>query len=175
MKRVVLIGATGSGKTTLGRTLSARLHIPFTDLDDLFWLPGWQQRPEEEFRRLAAEALPENGAWIVAGNYGGLRDLVWGRADTVVWLDYGFALTFFRLLKRSIARVLSRETFCNGNRETVGKLLSGDGIISWLFQTYRRRKKDFGEAFENPAARPYITWVRLTTPDDTRKWLETLS
>ncbi len=48
-ERIVIIGPSGSGKTTLGRWLERELGLPFTDLDDLHWQPGWREAPLPAF------------------------------------------------------------------------------------------------------------------------------
>ena len=60
MKRVLIFGDSNSGKSTLGVPLAERLGVRFVELDALYWLPGWQGRPDEEFRALLAvdDAVP---------------------------------------------------------------------------------------------------------------------
>jgi len=90
--RIAIIGSTGSGKSTLATSLAAKLTIPHTELDNLHWLPGWRERSNEEFRELVDLATQET-AWVIDGGYSVVRDLVWGRADVIVWLNYSFATT----------------------------------------------------------------------------------
>ena len=68
MQRVVVFGASGSGKTTLGRWLSGQFDLPFVDLDDVYWRPGWIESPISEFRAKVAD-IACGQRWIVAGNY----------------------------------------------------------------------------------------------------------
>jgi len=92
-QRISVVGTSGSGKTTVGRAIADRLGIPFIELDALAWLPGWVNRPLAELRELVDERT-RGPMWVVDGNYSKVRDLVWGRADTVVWLDYPFHHVF---------------------------------------------------------------------------------
>ena len=85
MKHIVVVGTTGSGKSTLAERLAARIGGDFVDLDALNWGPNWTPAPIPEFRRRAAAAL-SGERWVVAGNYSKLRDIVWGAADTLIWL-----------------------------------------------------------------------------------------
>jgi adenylate kinase family enzyme len=111
MKRIIVLGVTGSGKTTFGRKLAARLGCKAVDLDDLNWLPGWVQRPTEEMYALAEqEAKAER--WVVMGNYSKIRPALWPHADTFIWLDYSFLRTFWQLLRRSILRAIDKNTIC---------------------------------------------------------------
>ncbi len=84
MNRVIVVGTTGSGKTTLAGALARKMACPFIELDALFWNPGWVKTPPDEFRRRVAEAIAQE-RWAAGGNYGTARDLVWQRADTLVW------------------------------------------------------------------------------------------
>jgi adenylate kinase family enzyme len=87
MKRIIVVGTSGCGKTTLANNLSKALGIPCIDLDDHYWLPGWQKRNTEEFYTIIEE-LTKGKLWIISGNYSEVRHLTWARCDTVIWLDY---------------------------------------------------------------------------------------
>ena len=84
MQRINVVGASGAGKSTFGAALAERLQGALVELDELFWRPGWQQAPNDEFRAAVDAALAVD-RWVVCGNYNRrVRDIVWGRADTVV-------------------------------------------------------------------------------------------
>jgi adenylate kinase family enzyme len=101
MRRVLVIGAPGSGKTTLSTRLAAKLGIPVHYLDHHHWLPGWQYRDDADARE-AVRAIAETPAWVMDGNFSGTFDLRMPRADTLVWLDYPRATCIRRVLKRAI-------------------------------------------------------------------------
>ena len=171
MNRIVIIGATGSGKTTLANALAEKHGMPFTDLDDLYWQPGWLETPPADFRAAVdhATAAPR---WIIAGNYSAVRDLTWGRADTLIWLDYSFHRVLWQLLRRSLRRVSDRNLICNGNRETWRKLLSRDSIIVWLFTSFAKRRRDHAALFRDATPYPNIkTLIHLKNPAEARQAL----
>ena len=85
--RTVVIGIGGSGKTTLAKQLAAHYGLRHIELDALYWLPNWQIREVDDFRALVAQAVAHD-QWVTDGNYRVVRDLVWGRATTVIWLNY---------------------------------------------------------------------------------------
>lgn len=127
--KIAIVGTSGSGKTTLARQMSQRLAVPHIELDALHWEPNWTEATIDVFRSRVKTAL-SGDAWVVDGNYSKIRPLVWTRADTIVWLDYSFAIVMRQILQRTIRRVVLREECCNGNRETFQKsFLSGDSVI----------------------------------------------
>lgn len=163
LSRTVVIGTSSSGKTTFARNLASHLGVDHTDLDSLFWLPGWQEREDDDFRaRVAAWAVRE--CWVVDGNYTRVRDLLWPRATAVIWLDYPFFLVLWRSLKRTVRRAVTGEEICNGNRETLRKsFLSRDSILLWVIQTHAKNRKRYAATFEDWAY-PNAVKIRLKTP-----------
>ena len=173
MQRVIVIGVTGSGKTTLARQVAERLGGPHVELDALHWEPDWQEAPDDVFRARVAAAL-EPDCWTVDGNYRAARDLVWPRADTIVWLDYRLGFVFWRLLRRTVTRIFSREELWNGNRENLRNLFSRHSIILWLFQSYGRHKREIPALFQQPEY-AHLHIVRLHSPQETARWLAGLA
>jgi hypothetical protein len=126
------------------------------------------------FRSRVATAL-SGDAWVVDGNHSKIRPLVWSRADTIVWLDYAFAIVMGRILQRTIRRVVLREECCNGNRETFQKsFLSGDSVIVWAGQTYQKNRRQYSTVFQQPEFM-HLKKVRLTSPKMAQRWLEEVS
>ena len=107
MRCINVVGSTGSGKTTLARLLAKRLSIPHVELDAYRWERNWTSASDQVFRLRVSEAVKKDG-WVIDGNYSITRDLVWARADTVVWLDYTFGLVLLRLTRRILRRGLLR-------------------------------------------------------------------
>lgn len=85
-KRVLVIGCSGSGKSTLAQKLAGRLGLPYVSMDrEIFWLPGWQQRPRAEaLARLKGFVAQER--WIIDGTSPGTLPLRLPRTDLVLWL-----------------------------------------------------------------------------------------
>lgn len=174
MPRIVIVGTTGTGKSTLAAHVASRLHIPHIDLDDLFWEPGWQGRPDDIFIPAVAKAAAGEN-WAISGNYTRAQGEIFPRAQTVVWLDYGFFRTLWQLLRRSLRRASSGEMICNGNHETLAKLFSADSIILWFFKTWAKNRRKYGDMFAHPGLYPHHTYIRLRHPRQTEIWLQTLS
>lgn len=171
-QRIAIVGTSGSGKTTLARQLSQKIGIPHVELDALHWEPNWVEATPETFQTRVFEALSRD-RWVVDGNYSKVRPLVWGRADTIVWLDYPFPVVMGQLFKRTIRRVMLQEACCNGNRETLQQsFFSQDSILLWAFRTYDKNRRRYQALFEQPEY-AHLKKVRLASPKATQSWLAT--
>jgi adenylate kinase family enzyme len=168
----VVVGSSGSGKTTLGRQIAARLDLPFIELDAIHWGANWKEPAEEEFRQRVARAL-EGEAWVADGNYGKARDITWGRAQALVWLDYPLSVCLARLFVRTVQRVVTREVLWNGNVETLRGQIAGDGLIPYTIRKHRGRRERYEALLQEPAY-VHLAIYRLRSPRETRRWLETI-
>ncbi|HOU15824.1 MAG TPA: adenylate kinase [Anaerolineae bacterium] len=173
-RRIVVIGTTCAGKTTLARDLGERLRVPHVELDALHWGPNWTPAPTETFRAAVAEAL-SGEAWTTDGNYSKAQDIIWGRADTLIWLDYAFPVILWRLITRTLRRVVTREPLWHGNQETWrGAFFSRDSLFMWAITTHHKRRQRTLQRLQDLAYQ-HLTVVRLHSPKATRAWLEQIS
>ena len=168
-----MVGTSGSGKTTLARRLAQRLEITHVEIDALHWGPNWTPVPREELRARVSQAL-SGDAWTIDGNYSAVRDIVWSRANTIVWLDYSLPVVMSRVTRRTIRRFVVREELWNGNRERFWEaFFSRDSIILWALSTYRRRRREYPVLFGQPQY-AHLNVVHLRSPRATRQWLSAL-
>jgi hypothetical protein len=169
-----VIGTSGSGKTTLARQLAARLGLQHVELDALHWDPGWKPTARAIFQQRTSDAL-RGDAWVVDGNYPEVRDMIWRRADTVVWLDYELPLVMWRLVRRTFRRVATREELWNGNRERdlSAHFFSRDSIFLWALRTYGLRRREYPVLLKAPEY-THIRPVQLRSPEATNLWLASL-
>lgn len=170
MRRYAVVGVTGSGKTRLARALAQRLALPHVELDALFWGPNWEKAPPEVFRARVAEAL-SGEAWVADGNYSATRDIVWRRAQALVWLDYPLPLVLWRLTVRTWRRIVLREALWSGNRERLRDLLfSRESLYLWVLQSYGRYRRAYPELLRLPE-HSHLHVVRLRSPREAAAWL----
>jgi hypothetical protein len=173
-QRIAVVGTTGTGKTTLAGQLAQCLGVPHFELDALHWGPDWIPVPTTIFRERTARVL-SGERWVVDGNYGKVRDIVWKRADTVVWLDYALPVVMGRLVWRTFRRVVTREELWSGNREGIrGTFFSGDSILLWALRTYPRRRREYPTLLASPE-HAHLTIVHLRSPRAAKNWLSTLA
>jgi len=173
MPRISVVGTSGSGKTTLASQMAQRLAIPHVELDYLHWEPNWVEVSDEVMRERVSLALAGE-CWVVDGNYSVVRDIVWGRADTVVWLDYSLTVIMSRLLRRTFVRSFTQEEVCNGNRESLQKAFFGpDSILLWALQTYQKKRREYPLLFQKPEY-SHINFLHLRSPKAARDWLMSL-
>jgi adenylate kinase family enzyme len=148
LTRVVVVGTSCAGKTTLARRLAGILASEHVELDSVYWGPEWTPRPDFIQTVLATAQRPR---WVIDGNYSAVRDIIWRRSSAIVWLDYSFARVFSQALRRTTRRIITRERLYAGNRETVrNALLKTDGIPWWVIRTHGKRRRDFPELFRRP-------------------------
>lgn len=173
--RVVVVGVTSSGKSTLAEQLARRFGLSFIELDALNWEPNWQAAPLEIFRTRVEQAT-RGEKWIVAGNYHVVRDLVWPKAEAVIWLDYPLLTVLRQLTRRSLRRWWTRELLWGTNYEPFWihlKLWSTESLYHWLFRTYWRRKREYPLLLSLPEHR-HLKVIRLRHPRETEEWLRQL-
>ncbi len=172
MKRVSVVGTTGSGKTTFARALGARLGLPAIEIDALFWGPNWTPARREELRTKVG-LVAAGDAWVLDGNYSQSRDLVWTRADTVVWLDYPLPLILVWLLRRIISRIRSGQELWpgTGNRETFSDaFLRKDSLLMWALRTHFDRRRRLCAVLARPD-HVHLRVLRFRRPAHAWRWL----
>ncbi|GHD34494.1 adenylate kinase [Streptomyces galbus] len=172
LQRVLVVGVTGAGKSTLARVLGERLGLVYLEMDALYFAgPGWavNERLVEDVAGLA-----DGPRWVVDSlGYPQVRDLLWERADTVVWLDYPRRVVMPRVLRRSLRRTVTREELFGGNRETWRDWLSREHPAWWAWAQFAARRREIERRLRDPRFAPLHT-VRLGRPRDAAAWLASL-
>lgn len=162
-----MVGNSGSGKTTLGRALAQRLAVSFVELDAIYHQAGWRPLPVPELRRRVAAIVAEDD-WVIDGNYSVVRDLVWARADTVVYIDLPRHVVMRQVVLRTLRRTVTRAELWNGNREPVTgpfRLDPDRSIIRWAWTQHHKYQARFTEASRSPDY-AHLTFIRIGSRAD---------
>ena len=172
-KRIVIVGRTGSGKTTLARELAAALGVPHVELDSLYFGPDFSTVPLSVLRERTSAAIAGD-LWVTDGNKSAVRDLVWPRADTLIWLDYPLIVSLWRLGRRALwrASVLQKRATEQPSKETrLSKqlLLAAKGVLTAL-RSHMGQRREYPKMFAKPENQ-HLAIVRLRSPNETRRWL----
>lgn len=130
MKRIVVLGNSGSGKSDLARRMGVRLGFTVIHLDRIFWGPGWAAARRDAFRETVRK-LAADDAWIMDGNYQSSFEDRLERADAVIFLDFPRWRCLFRLLWRVLSAAgQSRPDLPDGCRET---FIGNFELIRWMW------------------------------------------
>lgn len=165
MKKINVVGTSGSGKSTFSRRLAAKLNYPYIEMDALYWQPNWGEPTDEEFFANLERSLSHT-CWVLDGNYNRTGPIKWAEADTIIWLDYAFSRTLFQAVKRALSRCISgRELWPGtGNRESFKKLFfSKDSIVLWTIKTHKSNRQRYQQLRANPKYN-HINFVHLSNP-----------
>ncbi|HWF57623.1 MAG TPA: adenylate kinase [Candidatus Dormibacteraeota bacterium] len=172
MDRVAVVGNSGAGKTSLARGLAHLLGAPYTELDAIFHQPGWTELDDREFRRRVGVLVAEP-RWVIDGNYQQVRDLIWARADTMVWLDLPRTLVLRRVVWRTVRRVIAGQPLWNDNRERLREALSWQperSIIRWSWTQHSVYRERYAAAMHDPAF-THLAFHRLRSSTEVKAFL----
>jgi adenylate kinase family enzyme len=142
--RILIIGTSGSGKSELARRISKKTGLKDIELDALFWKENWKQTEKEEFREKVRKEIDGARGYVIHGNYSGVRDITWNNVDTIIWLNYSIFIVMWRVIARTIYRIITRQKLWSGNTENIkDSFLSKESIILWSWNTYDKRKMEY--------------------------------
>jgi adenylate kinase family enzyme len=175
--RILVVGCSGSGKSTMGKALGRALGVPHTELDALNWAPGWQDRqssdPDEFRRRIAEAAAPE--AWVMDGNYTRIGGDHWARATDIVWMDTPRWRVMAQVVWRSLSRAIRKQELWpgTGNKELFRKWLDKEHPIRWAWDTHAMVRDRYASKFAGGTfgGRPVY---RITSPREAKALIATL-
>jgi len=171
--RVVIIGSSCAGKSTLAKRLATAKACHRIELDELYWAEKWTPKSEAEFLRLV-DVASAGQTWVAAGNYSAARGILWSRATTIIWLNYSLSTVLWRGVKRTVKRTITGEVLFHGNREDFRRaFLSRDSILWWIVSTYHRRRREF-EALRISGEYAHLQWLEARSPSVAEKILRSL-
>lgn len=175
-QRILILGKTGSGKTTLARELAATIGVPHVELDALYFGPNFSTVPPSVLRERTSTAIVGD-RWVTDGNKSAVRDLVWPRADTVIWLDYPWVVSFWRLGKRALWRtsvLKAQATERSGKAGLPREFLSAAKGVLTALRSHMGQRREYPRMFAEQENQ-HLAVVRLRSPRATRRWLARVS
>lgn len=165
MKRVLVIGPGGSGKSTFARRLGQILGIEVKHLDSFYWRSGWTKPSNEDWIKTVNDLISRD-SWIIDGNFGGTLPLRVERCDTVIFLDMPRLLCLWRITKRRITyRKRSRPDMAEGCHEKLDL-----EFIRWVWNYPNRSRPRVIKLLNENRAAKTIVWLRSN--DDVERFLK---
>ncbi len=164
MPRILVVGSSCAGKSTLAQKLRDALDIHYIQLDALQWLPGWVERDDPTFLSMLTDEVTAHQDWVIDGNYSRTHHISWPRAQVVIWLNYSYPRVLWRAITRTCRRVFKKEKLFSGNVETFRKsFLSRDSILWWVIFTFHHRRRRY-KAIRQKNEYAHLTWIELRRP-----------
>jgi adenylate kinase family enzyme len=164
MKRIMVIGSGGAGKSTFSNRLGEILGIEVIHLDQEYWRAGWVEPPKDVWRR-KVEELVGGGEWIIDGNYSGTLDVRLAACDTIIFLDLPRTVCLWRVLKRVAASYgETRPDMAEGCKEQFDLK-----FLLWIWNYASRSRPKVLAAIEKHSAGKEV--FRLRSPAAVEKFL----
>lgn len=155
MKKILVIGSGGAGKSVFARRLGTLLNLDVIHLDALYWHPGWVETPRAEWRKVIEELLRRD-AWIIDGNYSNSLALRLEACDTAIFLDIARLICLWRALKRAILyRGRSRPDMAEGCRERLDL-----EFIRWVWGYKSKTRPQVIEMLRQSSQSKKVIWLR---------------
>jgi adenylate kinase family enzyme len=168
MKRVLVIGPGGSGKSTFARRLGQILGIEVKHLDKFYWRAGWTKPSNEEWLKTVDE-LTSVDSWIIDGNFGGTLAQRVARCDTIIFLDMPRLLCLWRVTKRRMLyRSRSRPDMSEGCNEKLDL-----EFIDWVWNYSNRSRPRVVKLLNENSETKKVVWLRSRA--DAEKFLANLA
>lgn len=164
MKRIVIIGSGGSGKSTFARKLGDKLKLPVIHLDSLYWKPNWQKVSKDEWLKIQHEIV-KGKEWIIDGNYKSTKDIRFAAADTIIFLDFPKWLCLLRSMQR-------RLMYHNKTRADLGGNNYERTTWQFLWWIFNYPRKDVLDKLEQLKDKNVI---RLKNPRELDKFLASVN
>jgi adenylate kinase family enzyme len=155
MRRILVIGSGGSGKSTVATRLGALLNLEVSHLDKFFWQPGWVKPATEDWVQTVTELMSRD-SWILDGNYSGTLELRFEKCDTIIFLDLSRWLCLWRIVRRVLRyRKDLRPDMAEGCPEKLDL-----EFVTWVWNYPRRTKPKVVQLLRERCEGKEIVWLR---------------
>jgi adenylate kinase family enzyme len=156
------VGTSGAGKTTLASFIAQHYQVRHIELDAIGFAENWVKRSDEDFIQRVQEEI-KKGPYVLCGNYKDVQALVMDQIDWVIWLDYRFSLVFWRVVKRTMTRLFTREKCCGDNYESwVQQFCTKYSIFWWVILSFSKNRARYLALSLDPDHRHRV--IRLCSP-----------
>ena len=187
----LIIGSQACGKSTLAKRIKARYpHLELVELDELYWCPNWKKNNTKFYNDVKyrlfdkIETDSEQGyeykakydkGVIIDGNYNRVKPIIWPLTDVVIWLDYDIYEVYYRAIKRTILRLITKEKICNGNIMTLKRMWT-HWQTTVIYQVWKNHKKINQITIPNDYIKvfPDKKVIRICSPYHCNQWLQNL-
>jgi adenylate kinase family enzyme len=166
VKKILVIGCSGVGKSTFAVQIAEKTDLPFTLTDPFYWKPNWQLASIETVIELV-DAATQQETWVLDGNFDDWRGIVWQRADMVIWLDYPLWRILFQVCTRNFGLWATQKPTWSDNRMT------WNGAWTGVRHAWRSHKLKLAKYPGYLAEFPGVQQLRFKHPREASKWLST--
>lgn len=166
MKRILILGPGGAGKSTLAKKLAEKLDLPIVHLDQHYWQPDWMPMDESRWPNVVAD-LTAGDRWVMDGNFGGTLDLRLPRADLAVFLDVGR----WQSLWGAFTRVIKQSGQVRSDMAPGCPERFDAEFFIWLWNFPRDTRPELEKIL---ARHPDTPVMRLSSRREIQHWLDTL-
>ncbi|MDA0351183.1 MAG: adenylate kinase [Chloroflexi bacterium] len=176
-ERIVVIGNTSSGKSTLAARLAEIVGGTHVELDALYWrIPCWQPPEAADFQAAVRDSIAGTPRWASSGNYlgSGAQEILWPLADTLIWLDMPLPMVLRRVVKRSWRRWRDDELLWGTQRENFWdhlKLWTDESLIHFAIRYHRPKRRQYAAEFTDPRW-AHLRKYRLRSPSAVAAFLD---
>jgi adenylate kinase family enzyme len=167
MKKVLVLGCSGSGKSTFSKKLGQVKDIPVIHLDSLYWKTGWIAASEEEWDKTIEELLGNNDTYVMDGNYSRTLDKRLKEADTVYYFDFPRYLCIYRVIKRRILNHgKTRVDMAEGCKEKIDL-----EFLRWIWNFKKRSRAKILTTLDEVKGQKMV--YVFTKPREVKEYLKT--
>jgi adenylate kinase family enzyme len=166
-KKIAIIGSTASGKSTLANKLSKLYDLPHIELDQILF-ENRKRKTDDEFRD-AVRLVVKEPEWICDGVFYNLADIIWPKADIVIWLDLPLKTAYKQVLSRSLGRIIKAQSKPGGQRETLKTAFGRNGIVTKTPHIHRKVTANYEELVKQYVSSDNL--VRLKSRKEVSSWV----
>ena len=155
MKRILIIGLGGAGKSTLAQKLGEKLGLEVLHLDRFYWSSGWIKPAPEEWTRTVTKLISRD-SWIIDGDYSGTLTQRIAACDTIIFLDLPAIVCLWRITKRRLLyRSKTRPDMAAGCPEKLDL-----EFVQWVLGYTRQTRPKVVKVLQDSLATKRVIWLR---------------